>query len=279
MSTTYKVTDLFGNMETRIATGKKKAKPNLFSDHDAFVEKFEPKKTTDDCYTPEGYYRIVLDYVASKCDLTGKEIVRPFYPGGDFEAIEYTREMVVIDNPPFSIITKIARYYLSNGVQFFLFAPHLTLMSAGLECTHIVCGADITYENGAQVKTSFLTNMMGEDRIVGDAEFAAAFRRYNEGKLVKLPKYVYPENVVTVSMVEWIVDRGISISVGMKETAHCRALDDQKNHGKTIFGSGFLLSDAAAAEKAAAEKDDVIVWKVSARERRIIDGLNEQSAS
>ncbi len=36
----YKVLDLFGNEEMRLAT-KKNVKPDLFSDHDAFVEKFE----------------------------------------------------------------------------------------------------------------------------------------------------------------------------------------------------------------------------------------------
>lgn len=30
----------------------------------AFVEKFKPKKTTDDCYTPENVYNAVADWTA-----------------------------------------------------------------------------------------------------------------------------------------------------------------------------------------------------------------------
>ena len=35
--------------------------PNLFNDYDGFVEKFKPKKTTDDCYTPPLVYEAVSD--------------------------------------------------------------------------------------------------------------------------------------------------------------------------------------------------------------------------
>ena len=36
----YKVVDLFGNEEMRLAT-KKNVKPDLFTNHDAFVERLE----------------------------------------------------------------------------------------------------------------------------------------------------------------------------------------------------------------------------------------------
>lgn len=34
---------------------------HLFEDYDGFVEKFKPKKTTDDCYTPPDVYDCVSD--------------------------------------------------------------------------------------------------------------------------------------------------------------------------------------------------------------------------
>ena len=120
-SSSYKVLDLFGNEQTVIITNKK-SKPNLLSDYDAFLDKFEDKKTTDDCYTPKEVMEIIINYVNEKYSLTGKRIIRPFYPGGDFESIEYTEDMVVIDNPPFSIIAKICKYYLERNIKFFLFA-------------------------------------------------------------------------------------------------------------------------------------------------------------
>jgi len=279
----YKVVNLFGEEETRIATKKKAPKPDIFSDYEAFVEKFEAKKTTDDCYTPKAVYDVVLAYVARNCDLSGCEIVRPFFPDGDYEAIEYGENAVVIDNPPFSIVTKIVRFYLAKGVRFFLFAPHLMLFSSDIDCTHIVADADLIYENGANVKTSFLSNMFGNAKVIGSAELCKSIKDLNEASKVNLPKYVYPENILTVSMVAAMVNKGVSFRLDKGQTVHCRGLDSQKKHGKALFGSGFLISDAAAAEKAAAEKaaaekaaaerQNVIVWELSARERAIIEKM------
>ncbi len=41
----------------QVSWGKKTntmSKKEKFNDYDGFVEKFKPKKTTDDCYTPAG---------------------------------------------------------------------------------------------------------------------------------------------------------------------------------------------------------------------------------
>jgi len=273
----YKEIDLFGGETIRFSppkTGKK----NLFTDHDAFVEKFEPKKTTDDCYTPPAVFQIVLDYVNEHYNLEGKTIIRPFFPGGDFEAIEYTENSVVIDNPPFSIISKIVRFYLSEGIPFFLFAPHLTLFSSDVDCTHIVVGGNILYENGATVKTSFLSNMFGDAKVIGDAGLYAKFKQLEASQRVAFPKYEYPGNVLTVSAVSWMVEKGISIKIDKKDARHHRALDSQKAAGKSIFGSGFLISESAAAEKAAAEKAaaekvNSIVWELSDKEWQIVCSL------
>ena len=282
VSPVYKVLDLFGNEETVIIT-KKKEKPNLFSDYDAFLDKFEAKKTTDDCYTPKEVMDIVINYVNEKYPLAGKKIIRPFFPGGDFESVDYTNDMVVVDNPPFSIISKICKFYIERNIPFFLFAPHLTLFSSDIDMTHIVVGGDITYENGATVKTSFLSNMFGDIKVIGDAELLEKFKQLNESKKVNLPKYDYPDEVVTVSQVAYIIERGISLKINKKDAKHCRGLDAQKKHKKAIFGSGFLLSEKAAAEKAAAEKaaaekaaaekDNAIVLELSQREREIIKSL------
>lgn len=118
----YKIVDLFGNEETMLV---EKTKPNLFKGYDGFIDKFKIKKTTDDCYTPKEVYDLVLNYVGKNYDLTDKEIIRPFFPDGDYENIDYTKKCVVIDNPPFSMISKICRFYVENEIVFFLLAPHL----------------------------------------------------------------------------------------------------------------------------------------------------------
>ena len=269
----YRELNLFGEEVEVFYEKKKKITKGLFDDYESFVEKFDSKKTTDDCYTPPKVYECVLRYVRANCEIGNRKVIRPFYPGGDYESIDYPARCVVIDNPPFSIISKIARFYIARGIHFFLFAPHLTLFSSNLDCSAVVCGATVIYENGANVKTSFLSNMFGDIRIMGAPSLYDDLEAINEAKKVNLPNYVYPVNVLTVSMVQKFVEAGIPIIFHKDEVHHCRGIDSQKRHNKAIFGSGFLLSEKAAAEKAAAEKDNVIVWELSGREKEIIKGL------
>ena len=35
-------------------------------EYKTFVDKFKPKKTTDDCYTPENIYSVVLEWVVKE---------------------------------------------------------------------------------------------------------------------------------------------------------------------------------------------------------------------
>lgn len=51
-------------------------------DYAEFVEKFKPKSTTDDCYTPEPVYEEVVRWCESEYGVERSSIVRPFFPGG-----------------------------------------------------------------------------------------------------------------------------------------------------------------------------------------------------
>ena len=85
--------------------------PIVFHDYESYVAKFADKeKTTDDTYTPQDVYEAVVAYVDSIHPLAGKEVLRPFYPGGDYENADYPDDGVVIDNPPFSIFTQICKF-------------------------------------------------------------------------------------------------------------------------------------------------------------------------
>lgn len=63
--------------------------------YEEFVEKFKPKKTTDDCYTPPGIYAVVRDWACKEYGIDPDKIVRPFYPGGDYEHYDYPEGAVV----------------------------------------------------------------------------------------------------------------------------------------------------------------------------------------
>ena len=274
----YKVYDLFGNEEKVIINKTNKNKKNLFTDYDAFLEKFDVKKTTDDCYTPKEVMELVINYVNEKYNLEGKKIIRPFFPGGDYESVEYTEDMVVIDNPPFSIITQICKYYIKNNVKFFLFAPHLTNFGSDIDCTHIIASANIKYENGATIKTSFLSNLFGDIKVLGDSKLCQNFKDIEEKNKVNLPKYKYPDNIVTVSSVAYCVEKGVDVVFHKKELKHYRGMDAQKKHGKALFGSGFLGSNKVAQAQAQAQaqkKENVFIWQLSEKEKNIIKSLED----
>lgn len=93
---------------------------SLFDDnpeYDAFVAKFKPKKTTDDCYTPPLVYEAVKTWACKEYDIDPDGIVRPFYPGGDYEHYVYPSGCTVLDNPPFSILTKICEFYIQHNIM------------------------------------------------------------------------------------------------------------------------------------------------------------------
>ena len=244
-------------------------------EYNEFLDKFEPKKTTDDCYTPDIVYNAVAEWVAKEYALDKKNFVRPFYPGGDFKRFKYSPGAVVVDNPPFSILSEILTWYTENGVPFFLFAPALTLFSSSSSVCALPCGVGITYENGACVNTSFLTNLENHRVRVApelyQAVEAANTENIQQGKKV-LPKYKYPDEVLTAAMCNYMCAHGVALTISREESYHTRQLDSQKEaDGQTIFGSGYLLSEKAAAEKAAAT-----VWELSDRERKIIRGLGRE---
>lgn len=206
----------------------------LFTDYEGFVEKFKPKKTTDDCYTPPQIYNAIVDYVKMRVpDIAESEILRPFYPGGDFEAVNYQPNHVVVDNPPFSIMSKIVKFYLKNKIRFFLFAPHLTLFGVPEKATKIVVGASIVYENGAKVATSFVTNMYGEGAIICDGELFKILDALNAPKAT-LRKIKHPDNVVSAALLSHIPKRGISVSFPANQIIKIK----EYGAGYQIFGGG-----------------------------------------
>ena len=266
--------------------------------YEEFVEKFKPKKTTDDCYTPPYIYDAVKSWAVNEYGLEGRPVVRPFYPGGDYENYEYPENGVVIDNPPFSILSKILDFYLGRQIDFSLFAPTLTIFSniqnRPVNCVIIDCA--IEYENGAKVRTSYVTNM-GAYKINVCSELNEIVNGIQREALKKdkkeLPKYDYPDELLTAAKIQKIA-KYCDLKIKGSDVEFVRALDAQRAHKKAIFGGGFLLSEKstaeklkaekaaaekaaaekAAAEKANAEKVGAEVWGLSDRELEIIRELS-----
>ena len=259
------------------------------AEYEAFVDKFNPKLTTDDCYTPPEVYEVVNNWVCAKSGIDPAKIVRPFYPGGDYKSFDYSNGAIVVDNPPFSILSKICAFYLDRGIPFFLFAPSLTAFSGRsvvMRMNHIMCDAKIVYDNGAVVKTAFVTSYGGDIVAQTAPELGRAVQdtvdRLKAQKSRTLPKYDYPDNVVTAAMLERYSKYGIDFKVRRDECTAIAKLDAQAEAQKTIFGSGLLLSEQkaaekAAAEKAAAKKAAAKKWERSKRELKLSEELGRKA--
>ena len=250
----------------------------------AFLDKFKPKKTTDDCYTPPAVYEAVRGWVFARYSLDpATAVIRPFYPGKDYTRADYPEGCVVLDNPPFSIIGKIVEWYQAHRVRFFLFAPYLTNIGIGrgTGCGHVLAPWIVRYENGAEVPTSFVTNL--DPDVVAESApdlrqlVAEADAEGRRGTVKELPSYIYPPEVVTSASLGSLAAHGTPFRLRRGDCAFIRALDSQKAAGKAIFGGGFLLSPRAAAERAAAERVDARFWPLSDRERQICAMLERKS--
>ena len=248
-------------------------------EYNEFLDKFEELKTTDDCYTPENIYEVIAEWVAKEYNLSRKTFIRPFYPGGDYQKENYTGK-VVVDNPPFSILSEIEEWYNEHNVKYFLFAPNVSNFPSKKKCCAVCVGVTITYENGAKVPTSFVTNLENlAARTAPDLYKIVDEKNKENTKGREIPNYEYPPNVVTAAMLSYLSKYGQDFRLEFKDTTEkIGMLDCQKESGKGIFGGGFLLSEKAAAEKAAAEKAAAekaaaITWELSERELEIIRGL------
>ena len=268
--------------------------PIIFRDYDSFVAKFQDNgpKTTDDTYTPRDIYESVLRYVGEMCDLSDKVILRPFYPGGDYENAEYPENGVVIDNPPFSLLMKIVAFYTSRNIPFFLFGPGLTMGNCCKYCSVIVVSEQIMFENGAKVHCNFASNMFGDVMVMTAPKLDEYFRNCkSQVKPNPVAKIGYPAHVLSIGMMQQICKGGVDFVVRSNECEILKSLDrlGTNAHKGGLYGHHFLLNSKKAAEKeqartasrlasekakeeAALKNTDFI--ELSDRERKIIEKLD-----
>ena len=221
--------------------------------YDEFIEKFKPKKTTDDCYTPPSVYEAVLGWALDHLDIGDRPVVRPFYPGGDFEHFDYPGNCVVIDNPPFSIFSKICDWYVERGIPFLLFAPAMSSIRKNV--TYIGVSCTITYENGANVNTAFVTNMMGDIICTTAPDLHESVKKANDDNLKQSKKAIrklsFPDCVLRATTLHTMSRAGVDFCIKREQGCVVGQACESKN-GE--FGNSILLSDTATAKKLTAEK-------------------------
>ena len=252
-------------LNTKPVMGGRKAR---FYDYDGFVAKFntEQPKTTDDCYTPNDVFDGILGWLDEEVGLDGRQIVRPFYPGGDYENEAYPDGCVVVDNPPFSIFLKIVRFYVQRGIPFFLFGPAQTILNAAKICTVIMSGrGQIIFANGAKVNIGYASNLFG-DVVAMTApalgrRIAACPSQRKEDK--RRQQYRIPDEVISFSKLQTMANAGMDFELRRADVA--AVINDLDLHPKGMFGTALLVSRAKTEEARA------IRVVLSERERRMVD--------
>ena len=225
-------------------------------EYDAFVAKFKARHTSDDTFTPENIYNCVRDWAVRKYRLEGAEIVRPFWPGEDFTKAEYPEGCVVIDNPPFSIVSKIVQWFNDHGVRFFLFCPGLSAIQLikDKRSSLVATGSSIYYVNGAHVPTSFVTNLAGDVLIEAAPDLHDAIEEINDANRAQtkkhVQKYKHPHGTIMAAGANYLAVHHTPYTLKKDDAVFIRRLDC----GTELFGGCFLLSERAAAERAAAER-------------------------
>lgn len=99
----------------------------------------------------------------------------------------------------------------------------------------------------------------------------AESERLRKEAVRELPKYEYPMHIATAAMLQRYSKYGVELKIHRSDCEMISVLDVQRPAGKGIFGGGLLLSNSAAAERAAAE-----VWELSPREREMVEYINRR---
>lgn len=251
----------------RQASGRS-ANPIIFNDYESYIKKFEVKKTTDDTYTPRDVFEAVLQYVGEIYDLEGKQILRPFYPGGDYERAEYPADGVVIDNPPFSIFKKVVTFFVEKKIPFFLFGPGITILNVFKYCSIVVISPDIRFENGAKIRCNFATNLFTEKRATTACRLSYLINSCkSQQNANSVKKYDYPAEVLSISDLQTIAGGDVDFKVTEKETVIIEHLA-----GRKLFGPHLLIGFKNAIRKLELKKR----IKKKAQKARIVVKLPEQ---
>ena len=202
-------------------------------------------KTSDDTFTPPKVYEEVLKYINEKIiPIDSIEIQRPFYPGGDYQKdIEnYNEKSVVIDNPPFSIISEIIDFYLKNNIKFFIFTNGLTIFNYLNRDVHLLCPyAMIEYDNGDKVNTCFIHNLLPRGVTIS-GDLRNRLGDLCEQNKIKRNKYSYPDEVLSVAQSLELVKQ----IKGEHTITNYKGVSGLNHNGKQkkVFCKAMLLSNS-----------------------------------
>ena len=210
----------------------------VYTDYESWRAHFsDTPKTTDDTYTPQDVYECILRWLGGK--IAGRQILRPFYPGGDYQSVSYGRDAVVVDNPPFSIQAEIVRWYVARHIPFFLFCNGMTAIRFAMQCTVISIGGSIQFENGALVCVSFLSNLFDDIGVMSAPDLWSSIQccASQQSTAKSMTQYRWPCQVLSMSDMNQFARYGLHVAL---PRSVIRVM--KKPRGVNIFGGRLLVS-------------------------------------
>lgn len=253
-------------------------------EYNEWLDKFKPRHTSDDCFTPSNIYTVIKDMVCKRWSIDPATVCRPFYPGGDYEHFDYANR-VVIDNPPFSLTHEIVMFYTARNIPFFIFCSGRTPLPFGARSADVTCVitfSNIVYDNGTKVPTSFLTNLENSDVLI--ETWPALYDELEKANLAQAKKLgtetrprtkcIYPKNLFSLASLSQIHD--VPITIHRKQAALVQAANEY-----SIYGNGILVSDDTADMLIRAREQHELMKKqrerqltLSPEQMQIVDRLN-----
>lgn len=196
--------------------------------------------------------------------------------GGDYENYNYKDCDIVVDNPPFSIYSKIVNFYVEKRIKFFLFAPGtLCLMPKNKKVTYIIIDKTITYQNGAQVNTNFVTNL---DKIQGIRSATKLAKSINNKTQVKLTnKYKYPNNILKTNDLCKLEN---DFTIKTSEYDFIDFLCDKYGNKGATFGNKIIVSDNVIKRynKQKIKNNNIIELVLNKEQQNILNELNRKGS-
>lgn len=176
------------------------------------------------------------------------------------------------------IFTEICKFYSASNIPFFLFGPGLTIGTVWKYCGTVFISENITFENGAVVKCNFATNLVPDIIAMTAPDLGAAISACKSQQIkANLPRYKYPDNVLSVSDLHSIARGDTPFTVKRSEAEIIRDLDYHPKKGG-LFGDHLLISTEKAKEKEKEKEKrklkEAINISLSPREKRIIERLD-----
>lgn len=177
-------------------------------------------------------------------------------------------------SPPFSIFSKICKFYTARHIPFFLFGPGMTIATVSTYATAVIINTGLVFENGANVRVNFASSLFPGVALMTAPrlnDLIKACPSQNQKK--ELSIYETPDELLSVSDLQTICNGGIDFVVRRSECVRVRSLDLHPKRGG-LFGDHFLIAQAQAKAKA----KRAIHIPLSEREQRIVERLGADTA-